>query len=188
MDSVLLVSSSEKSVTFFLDCLGELNMEVTVAPTAQEARALFLERHFDLCLINVPLEGGGGERFACDAVSVGLTQVICLVREEDFPALSARCGELGIFVLAKPVGKKALSAALSFAGVAKRRLLHMQQANTELMGQVRELRLVARAKCILVQYLNMTETQAHRYIEKQAMDMRLTREKVAENILKTYES
>ena len=56
------------------------------------------------------------------------------------------------------------------------------------MLQVREVRLVARAKCILMQYLNMTEAQAHRYIEKQAMDMRLSRLNVAENILKTYES
>ena len=44
-----------------------------------------------------------------------------------------------------------------------------------------------RAKCVLIQYLNMTETQAHRYIEKQAMDLRTTRRQIAEGILKTYE-
>jgi response regulator NasT len=34
----------------------------------------------------------------------------------------------------------------------------------------------------------MTEGQAHRYIEKQAMDMRTPRKEIAENILKTYET
>ena len=37
-----------------------------------------------------------------------------------------------------------------------------------------------------VQYLRMSEQQAHRYIEKQAMDMRTSKKDVAENILKTY--
>ena len=33
----------------------------------------------------------------------------------------------------------------------------------------------------------MSESQAHRYIEKQAMDLRVTKKEIAENILKTYE-
>lgn len=31
-------------------------------------------------------------------------------------------------------------------------------------------------------------TEAHRYIEKQAMDMRTTRKTIAEGILRTYEN
>ena len=34
----------------------------------------------------------------------------------------------------------------------------------------------------------MTEPQAHRYIEKQAMDLRITRREVAEGIISTYEN
>lgn len=51
-----------------------------------------------------------------------------------------------------------------------------------------EARLIERAKEVLMEYLKMTEAQAHRYIEKQAMDMRITRREVAESILKTYEN
>ena len=47
--------------------------------------------------------------------------------------------------------------------------------------------MIDRAKCILIQYLNMTEAEAHRYIEKQAMDMRSTKRVIAEGILRTYE-
>ena len=39
-----------------------------------------------------------------------------------------------------------------------------------------------------LQNLNMTEQQAHRYIEKQSMDLRQSRVVTAESILKTYES
>ena len=37
-------------------------------------------------------------------------------------------------------------------------------------------------------HLAFSEAQAHRYIEKQAMDMRATKRAIAEEILKTYES
>ena len=51
--------------------------------------------------------------------------------------------------------------------------------------KIEEIRLVDRAKCALIQYLSFTEQQAHRHIEKQAMDMYY--KKVALGILKTYE-
>ena len=50
-----------------------------------------------------------------------------------------------------------------------------------------EVRIINRAKCCLIEYLKMTEPQAHRYIEKQAMDLRQTKREIAESILKTYE-
>ena len=53
--------------------------------------------------------------------------------------------------------------------------------------KIEEIRLIDRAKCILIQYLQMTEPQAHKYIEKQAMNLRQSRVQMAESILKTYE-
>ena len=50
-----------------------------------------------------------------------------------------------------------------------------------------EQRLIARAKHTLMLYLNMSEPMAHRYIEKRAMDMRVTKKEIARNILKAYE-
>jgi len=34
----------------------------------------------------------------------------------------------------------------------------------------------------------MSEKEAHKYIEKQAMDLRVTKRTIAEGILKTYEN
>ena len=33
----------------------------------------------------------------------------------------------------------------------------------------------------------MTEPEAHRYIEKQAMDLRISKREAAENIIRTYQ-
>ena len=48
--------------------------------------------------------------------------------------------------------------------------------------------IVNRAKYALIQYLGMTEEQAHKYIEQQAMNQRISKRTAAENILKTYEN
>ena len=59
--------------------------------------------------------------------------------------------------------------------------------NSKLTQKIEDVRIIDRAKCLLISYLKVNEQEAHRYIEKQAMDMRITRREVAEGILKTYE-
>ena len=53
---------------------------------------------------------------------------------------------------------------------------------------VEDLKIVDRAKLLLVTCLNMSEDQAHRYLEKQAMDMRISRVEVAKQVIKTYQN
>jgi response regulator NasT len=64
----------------------------------------------------------------------------------------------------------------------------MQTENEHLRQKIEDIRIVDRAKWILVSYMQMNEKEAHRYIEKQAMDLRTTKREVAEGLLKTYES
>ena len=50
-----------------------------------------------------------------------------------------------------------------------------------------QVRLVSRAKCYLIELGRMTEAEAHRYIEKKAMDTRRDRAEVAQEILDSYD-
>ena len=52
--------------------------------------------------------------------------------------------------------------------------------------KMNEIRLVNRAKWLLISHLQMTEPDAHRYIEKQAMDRCISKKTVAEEIIRTY--
>ena len=49
-----------------------------------------------------------------------------------------------------------------------------------------EIRLVNRAKWLLISELKMSEPDAHHYIERQAMDCCVSKKEIAENIIKTY--
>ena len=64
----------------------------------------------------------------------------------------------------------------------------MRDENVRLKESIGDLKLVDRAKCALIQYLNMTESDAHRFIEKQAMNKRLSKREIALQILSAYES
>ena len=50
-----------------------------------------------------------------------------------------------------------------------------------------DIRTVNRAKWLLIENLGMTEKDAHYYIEKQAMDTRMSRREVAVGIIRTYD-
>ena len=78
--------------------------------------------------------------------------------------------------------------ALKLVNATYNKMYKLKRENNKLLQKIEDIRMIDRAKCILIQYLNMTEAEAHRYIEKQAMDMRSTKRVIAEGILRTYEN
>ncbi len=69
---------------------------------------------------------------------------------------------------------------------ARERLRSIETKSASLEDKMEEIRLVNRAKWLLISELKMTENEAHRYIEKQAMDRCVSRREVASEIFKTY--
>ncbi len=96
--------------------------------------------------------------------------------------------ELGIPVLPFTTPCKTFLFGLEFATKSGERLRAMGYENRKLKDTISDLKLVDRAKCALIQYLNMTEADAHRFIEKQAMNKRLSKREIALQILNAYES
>ena len=68
----------------------------------------------------------------------------------------------------------------------RERLRRMEQKTASIEEKMDEIRLVNRAKWLLIEQLRMTESEAHRYIEKQAMDRCVTKRSIAENIISMY--
>ncbi len=95
---------------------------------------------------------------------------------------------LGIPVLPLNAGSKTFLFALEFAAKSNERLRSIRDENVRLKESIDDLKLVDRAKCALIQYLNMTESDAHRFIEKQAMNKRLSKREIALQVLSAYES
>ena len=113
--------------------------------------------------------------------------IIAYIKNDIADAVSAKVEDYGVFVIEKPLNRQFVYKSIKYIYISRKKFLGLQSENERLKVKISEIRLIDRAKCILIQYLNMSEPQAHRYIEKQAMDLRVTKKEIAENILKTYE-
>ena len=69
---------------------------------------------------------------------------------------------------------------------ARERLRKSEKKALSIEEKMEEIRIVNRAKWILIRELKLDESEAHRYIEKQAMDRCISKRIVAEEIIKTY--
>ena len=70
----------------------------------------------------------------------------------------------------------------------RRKMAALQEKSDTLEKKMKEIRLVNRAKWILIAQMKMSEEEAHKYIEKTAMDECVTRGEIAERIIRTYET
>ena len=95
--------------------------------------------------------------------------------------------EFGVLVLGKPFTAVQFRQAVQIAASNYKRLAVLRAENAKLLDKIAQLRLVDRAKCYLIEKKGMTETEAHRLIEKGAMDTRRSRDEVAQEILEAEE-
>lgn len=189
MDSVLIVSSSNKSIELLSQLINAWTVtKITSTKSSGEARRLINTVDYDLILINTPLSDELGDELAVTITEISSSGVILIIKSEIADDISAKVEDYGVLVVSKPIVRQLFYQALKLAIASRKRILGLRNENTLLQNKIEEIRLVTRAKCVLIQYLNMTEDQAHRYIEKQAMDMRSTRKDIAQNILKNYET
>jgi two-component system, response regulator PdtaR len=185
----LIVSCIEKDTAFLTELLNAASIHnIITLKSVDNAQKLILQEDFDLVIVNAPLRDESGENFSRRLASKGISQVILLVKNELFASFSAAYEDDGVFTISKPVDKTIFLSALSLAKSSQNRIKRIQNENAQLKQQIEDIRIIDRAKCILISIMKMNEQEAHRYIEKQAMDIRSTKRIVAEGILKLYEN
>lgn len=186
--SVLVVSSSEK----FNDAVSALLPgshfdPIRYVSSISAAKRLISGRDFDFVIINSPLPDDIGTGFAIDISSSKSTAALFIVRTDILETLHEKLTASGVFSLPKPISSQTFSLALDWMMSARERLRKMENKTLSIEEKMAEIRLVNRAKWLLITELKMEEPQAHRFIEKQAMDRCISRRAVAEEIIKTYE-
>lgn len=186
--SVLIVSAPGKSADSLTDMLRSPEYApLTVVGGADAARRLLVGKAYDIVLVNTPLPDDFGIQLALDLVQDSSSGVLILVRGEMYDEVCIRVASSGVLTIQKPNSRQVILAAVRLMAATNDRL-HAMEAKTEnLRSKFEEMRLVNRAKWLLIDRLKMTEADAHRYIEKQAMDLCERRRDVAESIIKMYE-
>ncbi len=185
--SVLIVSAAEKLNTALTGLLPESHYQpVRIVKSISTAKRAWNERSYDYVIINSPLPDDAGLRFAEDAANAESTVVLFLTRAELYDVTREKVAEQGIFTLAKPLTQPLLLLALDWMASARERLRRQEKQTLTFEEKMEEIRLVNRAKWLLISELKMDEPQAHHYIEKHAMDSGITKREAAEAIIRIY--
>ena len=140
----------------------------------------------ELIIVDIPEGDLTRLEFAADISDYGIAIVAVIDREMYAHYLGQFQGK-GIYLLPKPISAPILAIALDWLTATKERLSQIAHQNsTVIERKIDELKLVNRAKWLLITELKMDEPHAHRYIQKQAMDRSMTKRDVAAEIIRTY--
>lgn len=185
MERILIVSATQKShtaLTQFLVSCG-VQAQTAAAGSGSEARRALVDGDFDLILINTPLPDEFGHELAQAAACDTLSGVILLAKAENADGVAEKVEDDGVFVVPKPLSRSLFLQALRMTRAARARLTGLRRENRRLQQRIEDIRLVDRAKCLLIECCAMTEPAAHAYIEQQAMARRRTKRDIAEEII-----
>ena len=142
---------------------------VRTAQTAACARLMLLDTEFDIIIINAPLSDEYGIEFAQDISDTGHKSVLVIIPADDYPELNSLLAPQGILAVSKPTPPSTVLQAIDLMCATSERLKRLE-ARPDTFEE------------------KMREKEAHRFIEKQAMDNCVKKQKIAEDIIRHYES
>ncbi len=185
---VLLVSAGEKFNASALALLPNTDFwPVTVAGNLSRARRHGVNAEYDLVIVNAPLPDGLGTDFAVEVSEETDAAVLLLIRHELYEETHAKLLPSGVMVLSKPTNTQMLTQEIRSLCAMRERLRAVRQHQATVEERIEEIRLVNRAKWLLIAHEGLTEPEAHRLISKTAMDRHSSKRAVAEEMIRRYE-
>ena len=184
----LIVASTPSRQHALTDVLHHEKIDCVVCSTAAEARRASLCRPFDMFVIYSGLADEQGNELAisiADANDCGGIYIGDSIRTE---RIEDQLNDCGIITMYLPITKSQLVEAVRLILVSNARVRLLKAKNEELTSKLDDMKYITRAKIVLMRSLGYSEEQSHKYIEKRAMEMRMSRKKVAMDILNTYEA
>ena len=183
--SVLLVSDSARMNQAVTELLPAASYDpIRIVPSVSAARRAALERVYDLVILNTPLPDDFGTAFAAAQSGNRQTVVLMLVPAALQEELQSQVADRGVFTLAKPTTRQALATALQWMTVVRERLRRVEETGRTVEERMRDIHLVNRAKCLLIEQRGMSEAEAHRYLEQEAMNRCVPKRAVAEELIR----
>ncbi len=185
--SVLLVSSSEKfnhNTTSLLS--SGIYIDLTISLDIEQAKRLIIERKFDIIVVNSPVGNDKGFNFIlslCDKEEYGILNI---VNTTDYDEAYFRLHDYGVYVLSKPIDINLYIQTLRIICLTRDKINEMKTNTLSIKNKLDEIKLVGEAKILIVKNLNVSENEAHKLIEQNAMNLRITKKQSAEMFIKKY--
>lgn len=181
----VLIAEDEALIRLDLkEMLQEEGFDV-VAEVADGASAVRLTRELkpDLVILDVKMPVMDGIQAAEEIAKERLSAILILTAfsQRDLVEKARRAGAMAYLV--KPFQKHDLLPAVEIAAGRFREMSGLEHQVDDLQGRLEARKLVEKAKGILMDQGDLSEAEAFRHIQQQAMERRLTMKQVAEQII-----
>jgi response regulator NasT len=181
----VLIAEDEALIRLDLkEMLVEEGFDV-VAEVADGASAVRLTRELrpDLVILDVKMPVMDGITAAEHIANERLSAILILTAfsQRELVEKARRAGAMAYLV--KPFQKHDLLPAVEIAAGRFRELSGLEREVDDLSGRLEARKVVEKAKGLLQAERDMSEEEAFRFVQKQAMERRLTMRQVAEEIL-----
>ena len=151
------------------------------AESTKEARMKILDFQLSLAVVDAALPGGTSKEIAIFASSEDIDTIL-IVPDELSGHITHIMQKYGVYVV-RPE-RISLAAVLSAITVSKVKIRKAEEKYMKLLERLRNEKLLTEAKCLLARRDGMSEKEAHSYLEKKAMDCRISLSDAALNIIR----
>ena len=182
--AILVIAAKPRIQSSVRSALTAKYGRVLTAETVQEARRAVEREKIALMVIFSPLKDEEEIPRLFDMAERRGIAAGYIVGREIYGETAYRLEGRNVFVVAYPLQMDQVLQLVSFLHQVQRRFWLVLSEQERLQRQVQDVQIVCRVKCLLVEKREMTEEEAHHFIEQEAMNTGLSKREAALKILK----
>lgn len=179
---ILISAGTDKACETFREMLDNGVYEITTATTVTEIRTYDLEM-FSVLFFSLPLADESGIKLI-DELAADSSPPVCVMIRQDIPDKAVeRLIRDNAYILKRPVSRSNITLAAELLSSFYGRSADMRARISELERKNNEMKLMSRAKLLLIEKKGMSENDAHRYILHRAMNRQMSIDEVCREII-----
>ena len=182
--AILVIAAKPRIQSSVRSALTAKYGRVLTAETVQEARRAVEREKIALMVIFSPLKDEEEIPRLFDMADRRGIAAGYIVGREIYSETAYRLEGRNVFVVAYPLQMDQVLQIVSFLYQVQKRFWLVLSEQERLQRQVQDVQIVCRVKCLLVEKREMTEEEAHHFIEQEAMNTGLSKREAALKILK----
>ena len=182
--AILVIAAKPRIQSSVRSALTAKYGRVLTAETVQEARRAVEREKIALMVIFSPLKDEEEIPRLFDMAERRGIAAGYIVGREIYGEAAYRLEGRNVFVVAYPLQMDQVLQLVSFLHQVQRRFWLVLSEQERLQRQVQDIQIACRVKCLLVEKREMTEEEAHHFIEQEAMNTGLSKREAALKILK----
>ncbi len=182
--AILVIAAKPRIQSSVRSALTARYGRVLTAETVQEARRAVEREKIALMVIFSPLKDEEEITRLFDMAERRGIAAGYIVGREIYGETAYRLEGRNVFVVAYPLQMDQVLQLVSFLHQVQRRFWMVLSEQERLQRQVQDIQIACRVKCLLVEKREMTEEEAHHFIEQEAMNTGLSKREAALKLLK----